>query len=172
MAPSSQPPRLGTRDLAKETLPLGGDLPVATGFQFTVDNHPIGVFREVSGLGVHLETEDIKEGGQNGFVHKVPGRMVWEPIVFKRGLTNGDALFKWFFDCSGEKFAKQGNKVHRSSGAIVALTMSGRWLRAWDVVDAFPISWTGPEFGSDKHEPLVETLTIIHHGFKPRTLAK
>lgn len=172
MAPKSrQGARQGSRELPSALLPLGNDLPVATGFQFIVDNHPIGVFREVSGLQVTLQTEEITEGGQNAFVHKVPGRMEWEPIVFKRGLTNGDALFQWFYDCSGEGFAAKGDKVHRSSGSIVAMSMSGRWLRAWDLIDAFPIRWTGPQFGSEKFEPLEEELEIIHHGFRVRTLA-
>ena len=163
--------RSASGELPKDLQPLGGDLPVATGFQFIVDNHPIGVFREVSGLQVRLKTEDIIEGGQNAFVHKVPGRMEWDPIIFKRGLTNGDKLFEWFYNCSGEGFASQGDKVKRSSGSIVALNMSGRWLRQWDLIDAFPVRWSGPSFGSDKHETLEEELEIIHHGFRAKTRA-
>ena len=161
----------GSNELPAQFLPLGGDLPVATGFQFIVDNHPIGVFREVSGLEVELETEEIKEGGQNSFVHKVPGRMIWKPITFRRGLVNGDALFQWFYQCSGEGFASQGNKVHRSTGAIVAMSMGGKYLRRWDLIGAFPIKWKGPDFASDKHEPLMEELEIVHHGFRATTMA-
>lgn len=160
-----------SRALPIELLPLGNDLPVASTFQFIVDNHPIGVFREVSGLEVSLDTEEIVEGGQNAFVHHLPGRMNWEPITFRRGLTNGDALFQWFYDCSGEGFAAKGDKIHRSTGAIVAMTRTGRILRKWNLIDAFPVRWKGPEFGSEKYEPLEEELEIIHHGFRVETTA-
>jgi hypothetical protein len=75
--------------------PLGGDLPTANAFLFEVDGVEIGVFREVHGLQVTVGVEEIREGGQNGFVRKVPGRMVWPNVVFRRGLTQSDALFDW-----------------------------------------------------------------------------
>jgi phage tail-like protein len=153
------------------TKPLGGDLPIASAFEFIVDDHPVGIFREVSGLGVKLQTEPITEGGQNGFIHQLPGRMEWEPITFKRGLTHTDNLFKWFWNCSGEGFASSGNKVKRSTAAIVARSYAeggGRKLRTWNLVDAFPIEWKGPEFKAshtDGAVPLEETLIVVHHGF-------
>lgn len=149
---------------------LGDDLPLANVFEFIVDNHPVGIFREISGLGVKLETQEIIEGGQNGYVHTVPGRMKWDQITFKRGLTHTDNLFKWFWDCSGEGFAAAGDKVHRSTASIVARRYAeagGDKLRAWNLVDAFPIEWKGPDFkaGHGEAAPLEETLVIIHHGF-------
>ena len=151
--------------------PLGGDLPIAAAFEFIVDNHTVGIFRQISGLGVELEFEEIVEGGQNGFVHKLPGRMKWSPITFKRGLTQTDNLFKWFWDCSGQGFAAKGNKVERSTASIVARAYAaggGRKLRSWDLVDAFPVSWKGPDFSAG-HDggavPLEEELVIMHHGF-------
>jgi hypothetical protein len=44
-------------------------------------------------------------------------------------------------------------------------------LRRWDLIDAFPIKWKGPEFASDKHEGLMEELHIVHHGFRAVTMA-
>ena len=45
----------------------------AATFLFEVDGVDIGAFMEVSGLEVSIETEDVSEGGQNSFVHKLPG---------------------------------------------------------------------------------------------------
>jgi phage tail-like protein len=150
---------------------LGGDLPTAGAFIFEVDGVTIGVFREVKGLKVELETEEIKEGGQNTYIHQVPGRMKWDNIVFRRGLTNNDALFEWFEHSSGEGFASKRNKLIRRTGAIVAMNYSGGRLRAWELIDAFPVRWSGPEFGTNKLEPLEEELEIAHHGFRTRTIS-
>jgi phage tail-like protein len=151
--------------------PLGGDLPTATAFLFEVDGVPIGMFREVRGLVVTVAVEPIAEGGQNGFVRQVPGRMSWPNVIFRRGLTNSDALFDWLNASSGEGFASKGNKLVRRTGAIVAMSYTGSRLRAWDLVDAFPVRWSGPEFATGKMEPLEEELEIAHHGFRARTIS-
>ena len=65
--------------------------PAAT-FLFEVDGVEIGRFMEISGLEVSVAVEDLEEGGENSFVHKLPGRMSWPNITLKRGITQNDAL--------------------------------------------------------------------------------
>ncbi|MEX2374508.1 MAG: phage tail protein, partial [Dehalococcoidia bacterium] len=78
------------------------DHPPFTGqFVFEVDGVRVGAFTEVSGLHVEVEKiHEIKEGGQNEFVHQFPGRLKWSNIVLKRGTTD-NALFEWFQKTSG-----------------------------------------------------------------------
>jgi len=135
-------------------------------FVFEVDGVNIGSFMEVSGLEVSIETEDINEGGENGFVHKLPGRMSWPNITLKRGVTRADELLKWLNESSGEKFAANGNKLTRKSAAITLVDRTGKRMMAWDFVDAFPIKWTGPTFAADSADAPAESLEIAHHGFK------
>jgi phage tail-like protein len=149
--------------------PLGGDLPTANAFLFEVDGVEIGVFREVHGLSVTIRVDEIHEGGQNGFVRKVPGRMVWPNLVFKRGLTQSDALFDWMSKSSGEGFASKDNKLVRTTGAITALDTTGSRLRSWELVDVFPVRWQGPAFETGSNQPLEEELEVAHHGFKAQT---
>jgi phage tail-like protein len=149
--------------------PLGGDPPIASRFLLEVDNIEIGIFKEVRGLEVTVPTEEIKEGGQNGYTLKVPSRMSWPNIVFKRGLTQSDALFAWMAKTSGEGFAGNGNKVTRSTGAITAITHTGDRLRSWNLNGVFPVRWKGPEFSIESRTPLEEELEIAHAGFKSKT---
>ncbi|HET8582390.1 MAG TPA: phage tail protein [Jatrophihabitans sp.] len=149
--------------------PLGGGLPTATAFLFEVDGVEIGMFREVRGLRVDISVEEIPEGGQNGFVRKVPGRMSWPNVVLRRGLTQSDALFSWLSKTSGAGFAAKGNKLARTSGAVTALDSTGRRLRSWELTDVFPVRWIGPDFQTGRNEPLEEELEIAHHGFKSDT---
>ncbi len=149
--------------------PLGGGLQISSAFALTIDNVEIGVFREISGLEVSIQTQDIVEGGQNAFVHKVPGRMSWPNITFKRGLTQADNLFKWLNDCSGDGFAKESNALDRKTGAIVVVDNTGKPLRSWNLIDVFPVKWTGPSFSTDGTNALEESLEITHHGFTAAT---
>lgn len=145
--------------------PLGGGLAISSAFALTIEGVEIGVFREISGLEVSIQTQDIAEGGQNAFVHKVPGRMSWPNITFKRGLTHADNLFKWINDVSGDGFAKQSNAFDRKTGAITVVDNAGKPLRSWNLIDAFPVKWTGPSFSTDGTNALEESLEITHHGF-------
>jgi phage tail-like protein len=152
-------------------LPLGGDPPIASRFLFEVDGVEIGIFKEVKGLEVTVPTEDIKEGGQNGYTHKVPGRMVWPNIVFRRGLTQSDNLFEWLSKSSGEGFAGNKNALKRSTGAITAISHTGVRLRSWKLIGVYPVRWKGPDFAVavENKTPLEEELEVTHNGFRAET---
>lgn len=135
-------------------------------FIFEVDGIEIGRFMEVSGLEVSIATEEIQEGGQNGYTHHLPGRMSWPNIRLKRGITQSDSLFKWLQKSSGEQFAANGNKLTRSSAAITLMGGGATRLRAWEFDGAFPVKWTGPQFAASSTEAAVEELEIAHQGFK------
>jgi phage tail-like protein len=156
---------------SSDSTPLGGDLPVATRFLFELDGVQLGVFKEVTGLNVSVAVEDINEGGQNSYSHRVPGRMTWPNIVFRRGVTNSNALFDWFSKSSGEGFASNENKLVKSTGAVTVLDPLGNRLRAWEFIDVFPVRWQGPDFSVTRLDPLEEELEIAHHGFRAVTQA-
>jgi phage tail-like protein len=149
--------------------PLGGDVPVANRFLFELDGVEIGVFREVQGLEVTVAVHEFREGGQNSYSHRVPGRMTWPNLVFRRGLTESNALFEWLSRSSGEGFASAGNKVTRATGAVTAIDFGGKRLRTWEFIDVLPIRWKGPEFAVESRSPLEEELEVAHHGFRART---
>lgn len=153
------------------TQPLGSDPPIGNRFLFEVDGVEIGIFREVRGLHVSVSVEEIREGGQNGFVRLVPGRMSWPHLVFRRGVTQSDALFDWLSKSSGEGFAGSGSKLERHTGAVTAIDGVGDRLRAWEFIDVFPIRWQGPDFEASSVTPLEEELEVAHHGFRSKTQA-
>ena len=143
----------------------------AATFLFEVDGVEIGWFMEVSGLEVTVETEDVQEGGQNSFVHRLPGRMTWPNLRLKRGVTKNDSLLTWLNKSSGEQFTASGNKLSRSSAALTLLGPAGERLRAWEFDGVFPIKWSGPRFAVDSTDAATEELEVTHHGFRAKELA-
>ena len=65
----------------------------SVGFHFSVhfssgDRDSIDVkFQSVSGLDSTLDTETVKEGGENRFEHVIPTRRKFGPLILKRGLV-------------------------------------------------------------------------------------
>lgn len=135
-------------------------------FLFEVDGVEIGNFMEINGLEVEVGIDPIEEGGQNSFVHKLPGRMTWPDITLKRGVTRSNELLKWLNEASGEKFAANGNKVARKTASITLVDRTGERLTSWDFDGAFPVKWSGPTFATSSGEYPTESLTITHHGFR------
>ena len=72
-----------------------------TGFHFSVvfelfPQLPNDIkFQEVTGLNATMEMEAIKEGGENRFVHQLPGRTSYSELVLKRGRIMGSFVLQW-----------------------------------------------------------------------------
>src|SRR4051812_12401584 len=136
----------------------------ATQFIVEVDGEEIGTFKELEGLSVTVETEDLVEGGQNQFVHRLPCRMTWPNIVLRRGVTKTDTFFGWLEKSSGDGFAGAGNKLERTTAAVSMIDTMGKRLRTWNVEGAFPVRWVGPNFNSSVVGDIaLEELEIAHH---------
>ncbi len=157
--------------MSDQSSDFNGIIPAAHMFLFEVDGVQIGAFQEVSGLELQVAVKEYEEGGQNGFVHKFPGRASWPHIVMKAGVTNSDALFQWVAKSSGDGFAAAGDKITRSTGAITAIGSDGSRLRSWDIQGAFPVRWSGPRFSAGSNEALQEELEVAHHGFSSNTFS-
>jgi len=143
------------------------DAPFTGQFMFTVDGLVIGAFTEVSGLSVQVDVEEVREGGQNHYVHRLPGQMKWPNIVLKRGVTDSDSLFEWFSKTSGNGLAGQGNRLERKTGEIVLVDAARRPLRRWRFVGAFPVKWTGPRLAAGSSDLATEELEFTHEGISP-----
>lgn len=117
----------------------------------------IGRFSSCQGLEVSMEVYEYAEGGNNDFVHRLPGRLTYPNLLLTRGLTSEEALLKWFFDTH--------NKVETKEITITA--SGGGSTRSWTFADAFPIHWSGPQqIRSDTADIGTETLEIVHSGLK------
>jgi phage tail-like protein len=141
----------------------------AATFLFEVDGVEIGRFMGISGLEVSVGVEEIQEGGENNYVHKLPGRMSWPNITLKRGITQNDALLAWLNKSSGEQFSANGNKLTRSTAAITRMGPAGQRLRSWEFDGAFPVKWKGPDFDVASSDMALEELEITHHGFRAKS---
>jgi phage tail-like protein len=145
------------------------DPPFAGKFVFEVSGVAIGAFTEVSGLSVQIDVEELAEGGQNGYTHRLLGRMKWPNLVLKRGITNTDALFGWLSECSGEGLTRKGNRVAGHNGRVSVLGPRGKAVRTWEFVEAKPVKWSGPKLAASARELAMEELEVCHCGFRTAT---
>jgi len=127
-------------------------------FRVEVDNVIQAGFSECSGLQVETEVEEVREGGSNEFVHKLPRGNKHVNLTLKHGLTDSDVLWNWHKDVVSGK--GQRKMVH-----VVLLDHTGAERWRWSFRDAYPVKWTGPELKADGSAVAIETLELGHHGF-------
>ncbi len=126
-------------------------------FYVQIDGLPSAVFTEATGLQMETDVTNYPEGGQNDFVHRLPGRTQFGNIVLKRGFTRSNEFFAWYIENTQGSFSTR----HIS---IIAYSITGEEIARWDFMHAFPVRWVGPEFRGDNSLVAVETVELAHSG--------
>lgn len=125
-----------------------------------------GIFNEVSGLEVQIEVFEYKEGGYNTHVHRLPGHAKVSNITLKRGIAPlshssgvwASELWKWYCDVLKGQFIRQHLSI------ILIDSTDGKQVFRWNVIDAFPVKWTGPALKSGESTVAVEAIELAHRG--------
>jgi phage tail-like protein len=122
-----------------------------------------GAFRECTGMGSENEVVEYKASGPKGeyVVRKVPGRMKWNNITLKRGITSTLDMWEW------RKLVEQGQVDQaRKNGSIVMFDTTGKEVARWDFVNAWPNKITGPTANATNNEVGIEEMEITHEGYQ------
>ena len=120
------------------------------------DIDTVGFFMHCSGLKLRFDVLEYHEGGNNDFVHRLPGGLHYPNLVLSRGLTREDVLLKWFYATHTKAERKE-----------ITLTLNAADAeRTWTFSDAFPVEWSGPQIDSNGGEIATESLEIAHAGLK------
>jgi phage tail-like protein len=128
-------------------------------FQVDIADINIGYFSECSGIAAEYEILEYQPGGAPSPV-KLRGAIKFPNLVLKRGVTDEDALLKWFHQVQSGK---------RSDLTLTLLSPAGgeagrRPVQHWIFQEAFPIKWQGPTLNAASNSVATETLEVGHAG--------
>lgn len=137
---------------------VSGD-PVAS-FRFMLDISGVitGFFTEASGLGSETEIIEHKVMGEKAqeIIRKLPGRLKWNDLTLKRGITKSMDLWAW------RKMVEDGNvNTARSDGSVMLLDDEGSEIARWDFEMAWPSKISGPQIKADDNSVAIEEITIV-----------
>jgi phage tail-like protein len=119
------------------------------------------LFTEVSGIGSEHEIVEQKVVDKNGreFVQKVPGRLKWQDVTLKRGITDKMDIWEW------RKLVEDGKmKDARTNCSIIMMDRNYEDVARWNFMNAWPSKVSGPSVKSDSNEFGIEEVTIVHEG--------
>ena len=123
-------------------------------FRFVIDiaGERQAAFTECTLPTIEWDAEEIKEGGLNTYIHQLPGRRKPARVTLKNGVGSSE-LLKWFIQTMTEKITRQP----------VTITLLGadyNPVLTWNIQDAYPLRWTGPQLKTDANTIAVQQLDL------------
>jgi len=133
------------------------------GFHYAIEVQGIvtGYFTECSGIGSEHELIEHKIVDEKGreIIQKIPGRLKWENVTFKRGITENMDIWDW------RETVVQGQVDDaRRNGSIVMFNQGLEEVARWNFENAWPLKVSGPSMKADSNEFGIEELVLTHEG--------
>ena len=135
------------------------DAALSLRFTVTIDGHgSLGNWTKCEGLTVEYEVHEYSEGGLNAFVHRLPGRAKYQNIKLTRPIdATSAAVLGWVASIQAV-----GSRV---TAQIAVVDPEGKPVAFWNLLDVFPVRWTGPNLDIDTAQVATESLELAHNGF-------
>jgi phage tail-like protein len=132
---------------------------LALSFTVLIDgSFDLGDWTKCEGLSVEYDVYEYKEGGLNGFVHRLPGRAKYTNVKLSRPVDVANAgILGWL--------ASVQTAVTPSSAQICVYDTNGDVVATWVLSGVYPVKWSGPTLDVGSNSPAIETLEVAHTGF-------
>jgi phage tail-like protein len=131
----------------------------AYNFLVEIEGIIAGGFQEVTGLTVETTVDRRVFGGEHDREYVFITGTKYTDLTLKRGLSDVDALWKWFNDVAH-------GIVKKKNVSIILRDHSANQVMRWDFIKAFPIKWEGPSLNASSATIAAETVVLVHQGIR------
>ncbi len=123
-------------------------------------------FQEVTGLTVDVDMSSVyNEGGENRFVHRLPGRTKYQDLVLKRGMTLVSGITAWCID------AVQNFNYQPTNILISLLDSNHLPVSSWFITNAIPIKYDISGFNAEQNQIVIESITLRYEYYTTLNLS-
>lgn len=126
-------------------------------FSVEIDGLEAGGFSEVTGFDASIDVMEYREGDMVQTPMKMPGLKKYSNITLKKGLADTTVLYDWIT-------AGIEGEVERKTLTITLLDQTESPVASWQIINAWPVKYTGPDFNATSSEVAIETLEVAHEG--------
>lgn len=117
-------------------------------------------FQSVGGLSSSIETDSLREGGENRFEHALPTRTSYGDLVLKRGFLTTSSVLDW---CQK---AMRTLEIHPVDLNVVLLSPEHTPAMTWKVKGAWPKKWSVADFNAEASAIVIESLELGYQYFR------
>ena len=126
-------------------------------YKVEIDGLEAGGFSEVTGFDASIDVIENREGDMTQTPLKIPGLKKYGNITLKQGLVDSMVLYEWMT-------AGLEGDVERKTLTITLLDIAGSPAASWQIINAWPVKYTAPDFNATSSEVAIESLEIAHEG--------
>jgi phage tail-like protein len=113
----------------------------------------LGTWTKVEGLGMEYQVTEYREGGVNGYTHKIIGPAKFTNLRLSRPVDmTSPMLMTWLMS---NQIA-----VKPQTMAVTAMTAAGDSITTWSLIGAVPVKWSGPSLDIMSNSVSTETLEV------------
>ncbi len=129
-------------------------------FKVTLDDQTdLGSWTKCEGLTVEYDVQEVKEGGNNEYVHRLPGRSKYQNLKLTRPIDKDtQKVADWL--------ASVASDPKRSTAEIAILDGGGETVASWRLQGIYPVRWSGPTLDTGSNTVALEVLELVHNGFE------
>jgi phage tail-like protein len=127
-------------------------------FLVKIDGRSFGNWQKCDGLAIEYDIHEYKEGGENGYVHRLPGRVNYPNVKLTRPIDSDSASV-------GAWVASLQIRMVPSTAQISVLDPAGVSVATWTLAGVYPVRWNGPSLDVTSTQWATETLELSHNGF-------
>ena len=121
-----------------------------------VSPNPLDIrFQKVSGLSAEVETESVREGGQNLYTQRLPVGVKYNNLILERGMVVGSPL-NLEFNAAMSLF-----KFAASNVLVTLLSEDKAPLAAWLFMKAYPVKWSTSDLDAEPRL-VIDTMELAY----------
>jgi phage tail-like protein len=125
-------------------------------YKCTIDGViPLGIWSKIEGLGFEYKVTPYREGGVNGYEHKIIGPCTYTNLRLSRPV---DSDSKWL----SMWLTSVMIKIIPQTMAITAMNSAGEDITTWNLAGVIPVKWTGPTLDIMGNAIAMETLEVVY----------
>ena len=126
-------------------------------FKLEIEGITVAGFSEVTGINQESNVIDYREGQEPITPRKLPGLNKFGNITMKRGISPDLSVYNW------RKTVTDGD-IERRNASIVLHNEKHEEVVRWNLVNAWPSKYVGPDLKANANEVAIETVELTHEG--------
>jgi len=132
------------------------DPALSISYKCTIDGFiPLGTWSKIDGLGYEYQVTEYREGGVNGYTHKLVGPVKYTNLRLTRPVDEGSMLVAAWLSSNLVKVVPQ-------TMAITAMDSAGSDITTWNLAGVVPVKWSGPSLDIFGNQVATETLELAY----------
>jgi phage tail-like protein len=135
-------------------------------FSFLPGRRDETLFQEVGGLSAELEVEELAEGGENRFKHRLPVRGSYRNLVLKRGMFASSELIGWVRNAVEALEVVPGQFEPATVNVTLLDEQSQPVGGTYSFLRCWPVKWSLSDLKSSDNAYVVESFELSYQFFR------